>query len=486
MSSSSNNPDTTAGRNIEFSTIKASRTSRREWLQVGGLSLLGLTSRHLSQLRSAESNLSTRQPRAKSCVFIFLFGGPSHIDLWDMKPAEPVGIRGEFNPVATNVAGIQLCEHLPRLAQQMDKFCLLRSMTHHMPVHGPACSEMYTGREYFGPPTTDQALPQDWPALAALVSRFGQSAGRLPPSVVLPWYTQFVGQDRRIAGQTGGRMGERFNPILIDGDPSRPDFRVPGLELFGDVGADRLGQRRQLLQQIQDSDSAAAGFFGKSAKSIAEYSALAFSMLQHPSFRKAVDLQSVPPAERERYGFTRFGQSLLLARRFVEAGVSLVTVNWNDDTANDKVSPHWDTHHNNFAKLKENLCPIFDRSFAAFLTDLSERGLLDSTLVVATGEFGRTPRIGQFSQNAMTEKTGRDHWPHAFTVLLAGGGVRGGQVYGQTSRDGAYVLEKPVTPADLAATILEHLGVSPTREYFDEFQHVDQRLTEGKPIRDLG
>jgi hypothetical protein len=280
-------------------------------------------------------------------------------------------------------------------------------------------------------------------------------------------------------------MGERFNPVLIDGDPSRPDFRVPGFELFGDVGAERLVQRRSLLRQMQQPATTTPRIFGQTAQAIAEYSDLAFSMLQQPSFRQAVDLQKVPAAEREPYGFTKFGQSLLLARRFLEAGVSLVTVNWNDDTANDKVSPHWDTHHDNFAKLKNNLCPIFDQSLAAFLQDLSARGLLDSTLVVATGEFGRTPRIGQFSQNAMTEKTGRDHWPHAFTVLLAGGGVRGGQAYGSTSRDAAYVLEKPVTPADLAATILNHLGISCGREYFDQFQHADQQLAEGHPIRDL-
>jgi hypothetical protein len=447
------------------------RATRREWLQVGGLSLLGLTSAELAQLLAMESAKGTKRPRAKSCVFIFLFGGPSHIDLWDMKPAAPTGIRGDFQPISTSVAGIQ-----------MNQFCLLRSMTHHMPVHGPACSEMYTGREYFGPPTTDQALPQDWPSMASLVARFGKSAGRLPPSIVLPWYTQFVGQDRRIAGQTGGRMGESFNPVLIDGDPSHPDFRVPGLKLFDDVDANRLMQRRGLLHRMQASSANDPQVAGKAAAAIADYSELAFAMLR----QQAVDLQNVPSGEREPYGLTKFGQSLLMARRFIEAGVSLVTVNWNDDTANDKVSPHWDTHHDNFAKLKNNLCPVFDQAFATFLRDLSDRGLLDSTLIVATGEFGRTPRIGQFSQNAMTEKTGRDHWPHAFTVLLAGGGIRGGQVYGTTSRDAAYVIDKPVSPADLSATIFHHLGIDPSQKYFDHFQHTDQKLAEGKVVRDLG
>ncbi len=182
---------------------------RRHCLQIGGLSLLGLNGPQLQALRAQSP--SARKHHA--CVFVFLFGGPSQIDLWDMKPAAPVEIRGELAPIATRTPGIELCEHLPLLARQTDKLCLLRSLTHRMNVHGPACSEIYTGREYFGPPVTDQALPEDWPSLSALVSRFGTSQHGLPPAIVVPWYTQFVGQDRRIAGQTGGRMGEQWNPF---------------------------------------------------------------------------------------------------------------------------------------------------------------------------------------------------------------------------------------------------------------------------------
>jgi uncharacterized protein (DUF1501 family) len=193
-----------------------------------------------------------------------------------------------------------------------------------------------------------------------------------------------------------------------------------------------------------------------------------------------------PPSVREKYGWTKFGQSLLAARRLVEAGVPLVTVNWDDDSRADKVSPFWDTHDNNFRRLKDALCPVFDRAYAAFLEDLSDRGLLSSTLVAASGEFGRTPRIGLITQNGMTEKTGRDHWPHAFTVLLAGGGIRGGQAYGETNPQGGYVADRPVTPADLSATILTHLGINPHLEYDDRFQRMPQRLSEGSPIRGLG
>ena len=188
---------------------------------------------------------------------------------------------------------------------------------------------------------------------------------------------------------------------------------------------------------------------------------------------------------RERYGQTTAGQSLLMARRLIEAGVSLVTVNWQDETKIDGVNTCWDTHQENFPKLKNLLCPIFDRAFSAFVSDLDERGLLDTTLVVAVGEFGRTPKIGQFTQSSNTKKTGRDHWPHAVTALLAGGGVRGGQIYGETSRNGGYVADKPVTPADLSATILHHLGIDHTVEYVDDFQGRRHRLSEGRVVKDL-
>lgn len=419
--------------------------------------------------------------RGNSCVFLFLFGGPSHIDLWDMKPQAPREIRGEFQPAATNVPGIQVCEHLPRLAKQMDKLCLLRSMTHHMPVHGPACSEIYTGRAYFGPPVTDQATPRDWPSLAAMVTRFGRSRPGLPNAVVLPWFTQFVGQDRRIAGQTGGRMGEEFNPFLVQGNPARDDFKVPGLQLPDGLSADRFHRRRALLRQLDASAS--------SAQPLTKYAGLvrkAERMVEDARIGRALHLKNEPAAMRERYGRTRIGQSLLLARRMVEAGVPLITVNWDDDHKSDKVSPHWDTHVENFPKLKDRLCPPFDRAVAAFVADLHERGLLETTLVVALGEFGRTPKVGVVTQNNMTKPTGRDHWPHAFTVLLAGGGVRGGQVYGETVANGGYVKDKPVSPADLAATILHHLGVDTRLQYDDRFLQTRQRLCIGKPIHDLG
>jgi hypothetical protein len=451
--------------------------TRRGFLAAGGSAALGLSAAGLGRLRAdAPAAGPAARHRRNSCVLLFLFGGPSQIDLWDLKPDAPDMVRGEFRPVATHVPGIRVCEHLPRLAGMMDKVCLVRSMTHRMNVHGPACSEVFSGRPYFGPPTTDQASREDWPSLGALVMRYGRPHGGLPPSAILPWYLQFPGQPKRIAGQTGGRMGERHNPFLVSGDFDNPEFEVEGLRPAADRPAGRLRDRRRLLERL-DRPTAADPLDGSRR--------IAYDLLGSRA-GEAFDLGHEPRAVRDRYGPTAVGQSLLLARRLVEAGVSLVTVNWQDETKIDGVNTCWDTHQDNFAKLKTLLCPTFDRAFPAFVEDLAQRGLLETTLVVAVGEFGRTPRLGQFTQSTNTRKTGRDHWPHAFTALLAGGGVRGGQVYGATTRDAGYVADKPVTPADLTATILYHLGIDPAQEYEDEFQHLRNRLSDGRPVRDLG
>jgi hypothetical protein len=433
-----------------------------------GLAPLGLSLGDLARLRATPS---TGRKRRNSCVFLFLFGGPSHIDLWDMKPDAPDQVRGEFKPTNTRVPGIQVCEHLPGFGRITDKLCLLRSMTHRMNVHGPACSEVFSGRPYFGPPTTDQASREDWPALSSLVMRYGQPHRGLPPSAVLPWYLQFPGQSKRIAGQTGGRMGERHNPFLINGDLGRDDFELEGLQASDDV-AGRIANRRELLDRMQPGEGTETN------------RRIAYEMLGNRA-GEAMDLRKETTSLRERYGRTAVGQSLLMARRLVEAGVSLITVNWQDETKIDGTNTCWDTHQDSFAKLKTLLCPMFDQSFPAFIEDLDQRGLLETTLVVAVGEFGRTPKMGQFEQSSNTKKSGRDHWPHAFTAILAGGGIRGGQVYGATTRDGGYVRDNPVTPADLSATILHHLGIDHTQRYEDEFQHLRNRLSEGEPVRGL-
>jgi hypothetical protein len=453
---------------------------RRSVLHVGGLSLLGLSAPDLGRLRAASAG-GTPQ-RANSCVFMFLFGGPSQIDLWDMKPKAPLEVRGEFTPTATAVPGIEVCQHLPRLARQMDKLCLLRSMTHRMNVHGPACSEIFTGREYQGPPVTDQATPEDWPSLSSMVMRFGKAQRDLPPSVVLPWYLQFPGQGKRIAGQSGGRMGERHNALLLQGGLDDAAFAASGMKFAPEAPLTRVMARRRLLERLDDLRGPAT------ARVIEEFALNAqqvYSLLANRT-AELFDLSDEPAALRRNYGESAIGTSLLMTRRLVEAGVPLITVNWEDETKIDGVNTCWDTHQNNFQKLENLLCPLFDQVFPAFIEDLHDRGLLQTTLVVALGEFGRTPKMGQFTQSANTQKSGRDHWPHAFTALLAGAGVRGGQVYGATTPNAGFVADRPVTPADLTATILHHLGVDPSLEYDDEFQHLKRRLSEGRLVSDLG
>lgn len=459
--------------------------NRRELLRVGGLSLLGLSAAQLDRLREASaSDARAAGKRQNSCVFIFLFGGPSQIDLWDMKPDASAEIRGEFKPAATKVAGIHVCEHLPRLAEQMDKICLVRSMTHRMNVHGPACSEIFSGREYFRAPITDQADEQDWPSISAMAMRYGEPRGGLPPSIVLPWHLQFPGQSRRIAGQTGGRMGERHSAMLIEGDSTDRRFRVDELHLRETMPLARIQARRELLGHLQVAGGPRE-ISAAEVENLARHRGRAYSLLENRA-GELLDLAREPAPVREAYGHTMFGQSLLMARRLVEGGVPLVTVNWEDETKIDGVNTCWDTHQNNFAKLKTLLCPMFDRSFPTFIHDLHERGLLETTLVVAVGEFGRTPYLGQFSQSANTKKNGRDHWPSAFTALLAGGGVRGGQVYGTTNQHGGHVVENAVSPAALAATIFHHLGIDPATEYVDEIQQQRHRLSDAQPIRNLG
>jgi hypothetical protein len=260
---------------------------------------------------------------------------------------------------------------------------------------------------------------------------------------------------------------------------------MAGLRLPEGLSLGRV-QTRNALKERLDGAGERAYPATKVDSSFGSHYSTAIAILGDPRKARAFELDREPETTRERYGPTRFARSLLLARRLIEGGISLVTVNYDDETRNEKVSPFWDTHHQNFPSLKERLAPRFDRAYSALLEDLERSGLLETTLVVVTGEFGRTPRVGQFVQNAMTEKTGRDHWPHAFTVLLAGGGIRGGRTFGATDAHGAYVRDSPVTPADLTATILHHLGIDSTREYWDEFQQVRRRLCEGMPLRNLG
>ncbi len=429
--------------------------SRRDWLRVGGLGTLGLS---LPRLLRADATSGPR-PLARSCVLFLLHGGPSQLDVWDLKPAAPAEIRGEFKPISTNVPGIQITEHLPRLAKTAHRFTIVRSMAHTALFHNSATYFVTTGQ----PPLRDliEFTPSenDFPHLGAQVALGRPGTGGIPPAVSLP--DPVTDGPHTTPGQNGGFLGAAYAPFRIYGDPNDESFHVDGLK--GELNAADLSGRRALLQalgrrQPLDHDP--------SAVRMDRHQERAFDLLTSAAARRAFDLGREPTPVRERYGRHKYGQSLLLARRLVEAGVRLVTVYWGGKVNNP--TPFWDTHSNNNRRLKDELLPPFDQCFSAFLEDLDQRGLLESTLVVCTGEFGRTPRFGQFTGNGV-DQTGRDHWCQCYSMVVAGGKLGGGRVLGRSDRFAAYPADDPYSPQDLSATVLHALGVDPRRQVVDGF-----------------
>jgi hypothetical protein len=392
----------------------------------------------------------------RSCLLLFHYGGPSHLDTFDAKPDAPAEVRGEYRTIATAVPGVRVCEHLPQTAQLMDRLALVRSLHHPMRNHNSAAAEALTGRT---PAGGDQELltddPRGLPTLGSAVSyALGPRAGLLP-YVALPYTMYNIVQ---LPGQTAGLLGGVYDRFQVSGDLNSPDFRIPAFELAGDVG-----RREALLRRL---DSAPLG--GQAARAKI-YQQRALRLIASEEVRRLFEIGKEPEAVRQRYGRHLLGQSLLLARRLVEGGVSFVAV-FNGQTNGQDAN--WDSHEKIFPRHRELLQPA-DQAFAALVEDLEARGLLDATLVVAMGEFGRTPRINN--------SAGRDHWPDCYTAVLAGGGVRGGTVYGASDRIGAYPARDPVTPADLAATIFWRFGIDPSREVRDQTDR-PFRLAEGKPL----
>ncbi len=445
--------------------------SRREWLRVGGLGAFGLSLPDFLPARAAvPADAPASFGRAKSCILLFLLGGPPQHETWDPKSDAPPEIRGDLKPIATNVPGIVVGELMPRTARHLDKICVLRALSTNDNAHSSSGYWMLTGTPH-QPTNTENArpgAPNDWPCLAALVQRLvgvgpaSRRAGGLPAAITLPehiWNTGMISWP----GQDGGFLGRSADPWLIHCHPESPDFQIPGLGLPAEVPPLRLNGRLSLLEQVNRSldgaerSGAAARFDVRSRQ--------AFDLLRAGRARRAFDLDAEPAAVRDRYGRNRWGQSVLLARRLVEAGVSLVQVNWTRMPGDTNDSPAWDNHARNAQRLKNNLMPPMDLAYSALLEDLEARGLLAETLVVWMGEFGRSPRI-----NAAA---GRDHWGHVFSAALAGGGVRGGQVLGASDRQGGHVRDGRVLPQDLAATVFHCLGYHPNTEVHD---------TLGRPI----
>lgn len=453
--------------------------SRREVLRLGGLTLFGISLPDVLRARPAAA--ATARPasfgRAKSCILLFMWGGPAHQDTWDLKPDAPAEYRGEFQPIGTNVPGIQICEHFPHLARRADKLCLVRSMTHPNADHLTATHFLLTGLE---PPRSGDRRAQ-WPPPGAVLSRLGRGRSALPPFVSmrpkLPNDVPRFVEDSQ--GQFAGWLGPVHDPLVIDADPSLPEYRVAELTLPPELSVRRLERRRELLKELDRLEDKWPLFEAHEQNHRRAFELLTAGARE----RDAFDLDQEPRHVRRRYGMNPHGQSVLQARRLVERGVPLVTVFWpNDGTKN--VSVYWDTHSRNFIDLKTRLMPVADQAFSALLDDLSERGLLDETLVVWTGEFGRTPRVGQVNSDAGAGRDGRDHWPGCFTSVFAGGGVKGGFVYGKSDKWAAYPEENPVAPVDLVATVYHLLGV-PEGQVLEDQNRRPHFVRPGQAIKAL-
>ena len=431
-------------------------SARRRILQAGSAGLFGLTLPRLLQGRefSQENPGVSRKGRAKSCILLFMWGGPAHQDTWDLKPKAPAEVRGEFQPIATKTPGIFISEHFPMLSERTNDLAIVRSMTHGDVNHTTSTHYLLTGQ----PPPPGGDLRADWPHIGAVLSKLGAGTPPLPPFVSMRpklenTVPRFVEESH---GQFAGWLGQQYDPLTIDSNPALPDYRVGDFVLQPELSLDRLDRREQLLKNLEQQLRSVGG--QDSPRAMTAHYQRAFDLLNSAVGRQAFDLTQEPADVRERYGLNPHGQSVLQARRLIERGVPLVTVFWPNDGIKN-VSVYWDTHSRNFIDLKDRLMPVADRAFSALLDDLKQRGLFDETLVVWTGEFGRTPKIGQVNSDAGAGKDGRDHWPNCFTTVLAGGGISGGQVYGSSDRYAAYPASDAVRPVDLVATVYHLLGV---------------------------
>lgn len=467
--------------------------TRRETLQAGGAGMLGMS---LAKVIAAET-LQTEhiQPRAKSVLFVFLYGGPSQLETFDMKPEAPSSIRGPFRPIDSRSPGLRICEHLPRLAERSDQFAMVRTV-HHPENNHNGTHFIQTGRAL---PPADRgaarvaATRKDWPAFGSVISYVDARAGRanaFPPYIYLPRLLgHFAGYD--INGQYAGWLGPGWdpmataiqkrdatdNPYYRDCSDEELDFRLEGLEPLPAVSLDRLNRRQSLLEQFDEQRRQ----LEKSSRvlSFDSRQQQALNLLTSGDIAQAFDLRREPDALRDRYGRNLFGQSLMMGRRLIEAGSRFVTVAWDMAVRGDDTTS-WDSHRELTRINRDHLLPGLDRGLPALLDDMRDSGLLDETLVFVAGEMGRTPRF----QNRGSED-GRDHWSYCFPALFAGAGIRGGTLYGESDRHAAYPVTRPVSPADLAATIYESLGISPELRIPNAEGQPVPLVENGKPLSQL-
>ena len=454
---------------------------RDAMIRLGQLGMGAMALPGLLQAEKARASSAAPRARAKSCILLYLWGGPPQQDMWDMKPDTPEGIRSQFRPMQTIVPGIQICDQMPLLARHTDKVAFIRSMTHPSTVHEPSVYYTLTGKQ--NPTLVSPRNPRrrtDFPNFASIVSHLSPPSA-LPATVTIP---RPIGHDGvTYAGTYSGWLGPRHDPMELKEAPNSGDRPTHSLELPADMNTPRLGARRGLLSPLEESDRILQG--ARSTEGLGGFHEQAYRMLASDAARRAFNLDQEPAPLRDRYGRNEYGESFLLARRLVESGVRLVSVIWMYFMPNGRIANVWDTHGgtaglNNatgFEMLRAPYClPPLDRAYSALLEDLQVRGLLDETLVVTMGEFGRTPRINP--------QQGREHWGPSYTTLLAGGGVRGGQVYGSSDSVGAYPRDNPVSPEDFLATIYHAMGIAPDTEIRDR-EARPQRICDGRAVTAL-
>ncbi|NBV23557.1 MAG: DUF1501 domain-containing protein [Proteobacteria bacterium] len=446
--------------------VSTPRVSRRHFLEVGTLGVAGLS---LAQLLGAPAKGNSS--RADSCIIIFLNGGPSHLDMWDMKPDAPAGIRSPFASLPTSVPGVRFCEYLPRLAQQMHRCTLVRSMNHSVNnSHAAAVYAALTGHD-----RGEQgggAKPDDHPNLGSVLAKLRPPAPSAFPYVALPYKTKEGAGGPLQPGFLGGIIGANHDPFWVLDDANAPDFRVRNLALPEDVPPTRMAGRSELLTNLERPFELQQGRASLAYDVMSANQRRAFDMLTTDAAVRAFQIEREPARVRDAYGRNIYGQSILLARRLIEAGTRVVTMSWAPDA-----NATWDTHGDNFNKLKNTLLPQFDAAASSLLAELAERGMLDRTLVAILGDFGRSPRI---NANA-----GRDHWNSCYSILLAGGGLKAGYVHGASDRTGAVPAESPVSPGDIIATLYHQLGVEPDMNIYDVLDRPHLLVPNGRVMSEL-
>ncbi len=461
---------------LQNDVANAARVNRRDLIRAGGQGMLGLTLPGLLQAQELSAASSALRARAKSVIFLFQWGGPSHVDTFDMKPNAPDGYRSHFRTISTVVPGMHVCEHLPDTAKVMDQFAQIRTVHHTMNNHNSAGYTALTGVE---PPVDDQRLRDSldlFPGYGSVVDAVAPGASDMPTYVSYPYR---ISDGSTTPGQRASFLGKMHDPFFVPNDPNAADFRLSQLSLPSDISSERLSDRRQLQQiinrQTRTLEESAAG------EGLNAYYDRALRMLNSERVRDAFDLSKEPDVLRDAYGRTTYGQGCLLARRLVQSGVKFVTVYFSRSIGGrSKTEGGWDTHGFDDTRMYEILpsfhLPITDHTLPVLVNDLRDQGMLDETLVIWMGEFGRTPKINK--------SISRDHWPKCYTVLMAGGGVQGGAVYGESDRYGAVPERDGVTTGDLAATMYSLLGIDHNIEVRDKLNR-PLPIAKGRPITEI-